>query len=252
MSGHSKWSTIKHKKGAADQKRGTLFTKLSREITIAARSGDADPAMNFRLRLAVENAKAQNMPKDNIERAIKRAKGTGEGDLLAEATYEVYGPGGTAILVDVLTNNKNRSVSAVRAAVTRNGGTMAGTGSVAWNFSRKGSIAVKADSVDPEDAALQIMDAGAEDVEVNGNAIEVTVADTDFATARDAIEKIEGISIESAELVMAPNSLIEMEPKLAKQSLRLLSTLEDLEDVQKVFSNADFPDEVLAEFAAES
>lgn len=250
MSGHSKWSTIKHKKGVLDQRRGVLFTKLSREITVAARTGDADPDMNFRLRLAVENARSNNMPKENIERAIAKGAGTGSGaDELHEINYEVYGPGGIGIIVQALTGNKNRSASDVRTKVTRAGGNMAESGAVSWNFTMKGLFTVEVQDGDPEEAALEIVDAGAEDVEVDGNTIEVTVPYEEFAAVQKSVGEMESLSIERAELAMVPNALIELEPDKAKQTLRLLDELEELDDVQKVFSNADFPDEVLAEYA---
>jgi len=250
MSGHSKWSTIKHKKGVLDQRRGALFTKLSRELTVAARSGDTDPEMNFRLRLAVENARAANMPKDNIERAIAKGAGTGGGeDELAEISYEVYGPGGTGIIVQVLTDNKNRSAAEVRTKVTRTGGNMASSGAVAWNFTLKGLFTVEVQEGDPEEIALQIVDAGAEDVDVDGSTIEVTAPYEEFAAVQKSVEAIDGVSIERAELAMVPNTLLELGPEKARQTLRLLDELEELDDVQKVYSNADFPDEVLAEYA---
>ena len=248
MSGHSKWSTIKHKKGALDQKRGTLFTKLSREITIAAKSGDPNPDMNFRLRLAVDNAKSQNMPKDNIERAIARATGGAGSESLFEITYEVYGPGGTGIIVEALTNNKNRSVSAIRSIVNRAGGNMANSGSVSWNFSKMGQIIVKVgEGTDAEEIALEIMDQGAEDVNVDEDTISVQVAYDKLAAMRDATSKIEHVDVESAELILAPNSMVDLDESTARQTLRLLDNLEELEDVQRVFSNANFPETVLEE-----
>ena len=248
MSGHSKWSTIKHKKGALDQKRGTLFTKLSREITIAAKSGDPNPDMNFRLRLAVDNAKSQNMPKDNIERAIARATGGAGSEALFEITYEVYGPGGTGIIVEALTNNKNRSVSAIRSLVNRAGGNMANSGSVSWNFSKMGQIIVKVgEEADAEEIALEIMDQGAEDVNVDEDTISVQVAYDKLAAMRDATSKIEHVDLESAELILAPNSMVDLDESTARQTLRLLDNLEELEDVQRVFSNANFPETVLEE-----
>ena len=248
MSGHSKWSTIKHKKGALDQKRGTLFTKLSREITIAAKSGDPNPDMNFRLRLAVDNAKSQNMPKDNIERAIARATGGAGSESLFEITYEVYGPGGTGIIVEALTNNKNRSVSAIRSIVNRAGGNMANSGSVSWNFSKMGQIIVKVgEGADAEEIALEIMDQGAEDVNVDEDTISVQVAYDKLAAMRDAASKIEHVDLESAELILAPNSMVDLDESTARQTLRLLDNLEELEDVQRVFSNANFPETVLEE-----
>ncbi len=250
MSGHSKWSTIKHKKGAADARRGVLFTKLSREITIAARSGDANPEMNFRLRLAMDTAKSQNMPKDNIERAIAKGAGTGAGgEELQEITYEAYGPGGAGILIQTLTDNKNRAASDVRSHVTRGGGTLASSGAVSWNFETKGLITVEVKEGDSEEIALEIVDAGAEDVEIDDQIIEVTASYDSFQVIRSAVEAMSGVKIERAELAMVPNSLIELDDDKSSQTLRLLDELEELDDVQKVYSNADFPDEALAKYA---
>ncbi len=249
MSGHSKWSTIKHKKGAADAKRGQLFTKLSREITIAAREGGGDPDMNFRLRLAMDTAKAQNMPKENIQRAIEKGAGTGDaGDQLAEIVYEAYAPGGAGIIIQALTDNKNRTASDVRAKVPRGGGTLAGAGAVAWNFENKGLITVEVTDGDPEDIALEIVDAGAEDVEVVDETVEITAAFEAFEPLRATLENMEGVKVIRAELAMVPNTLVELDNSKAMQTLRLLETLEDLDDVQKVFSNADFTDEALTEY----
>lgn len=239
MSGHSKWSTIKHKKGIADQRRGTLFTRLSREITVAAKSGDADPSLNFRLRLAVENAKSQNMPKDNIQRAIQRAKGASGDAELHEISYEAYGPGGSGLVIQTLTDNKNRSFAAVRTTVSRNGGTMANSGSVLWNFTQKGSIVVEVLDGDAEEVALELVDSGVEDFEVNGSSIEAYVPYNDFAEARDKISKLENIKIETAELVMSPNTLISLDKQKSKQIIKMVQALEEVEDVQKVFLNAD-------------
>lgn len=249
MSGHSKWSTIKHKKGAADKRRGNLFTKLTREIMVAARSGDPNPDMNFRLRLAVENAKSQNMPKDNIERAIARATGATDAGALSEVTYEAYGVNGTGIIIEALTDNKNRAVSAVRTAVNRNGGSMANTGSVSWNFTRKGQIVVGVKSGDPEEIALEIVDAGADEVDVEGAVINVETGYDDLGKVRDALAQMDAVAIESAEIVMSPNSLVELDETQARQALRLLSALEELDDVQRVFTNADIPEGALEELA---
>jgi YebC/PmpR family DNA-binding regulatory protein len=249
LSGHSKWSTIKHKKGALDKKRGNLFTKLTREIMVAARSGDPNPDMNFRLRLAVENAKTQNMPKGNIERAIARATGATGSDTLFEITYEAYGVNGTGIIIEVLTDNKNRAVSTVRAIVNRNSGSMANSGSVAWNFTRKGQIIVSVKDGDPDEIALEIVEAGAEDVDIQDGVISVEVPYDDFAKVRSKLEQMDAITIDSAEVVMMPNSLVELNETQAKQSLRLLNALEEEDDVQRVFTNADIPESILNEFA---
>ena len=250
MSGHSKWSTIKHKKGALDARRGKLFTKLSREIMVAARGGDANPEMNFRLRLAMDNARSNNMPKENIERAIAKGSGTGSsGESLEEITYEGYGPGGTGIIVQTLTDNRNRSATDVRTVLSRNGGALAQAGAVSWNFAQKGQISVSVNDGDPEEKALEMVDAGAEDVDVDGNTVDVITAYDEFAQVQKAIEAIDGVTIERAELAMVPSSVVDLDSTDSKQALRLLDLLEDLDDVQKVFSNAGFPEEALEEYA---
>jgi YebC/PmpR family DNA-binding regulatory protein len=253
MSGHSKWSTIKHKKGAADAKRGQLFTKLAREIMVAARNGDPNPDMNFRLRLAVDNAKTLNMPKDNIERAVARGSGVGDDSvILEEISYEAYGPGGAGIIVQALTDNKNRTAAEVRAQITRAGGNLAGSGAVSWNFESKGLITVEVTDGDPDDVALEIVDAGAEDVDVDGNTVLVTAGFEDFQDVNAAVETLSGINIESGEIALVPTTLVPLDDKGAMQTLRLLDALEELDDVAKVYSNGDFPDEVLEKYAADS
>ena len=252
MSGHSKWSTIKHKKGAADAKRGQLFTKLAREIMVAAREGDPNPEMNFRLRLAVDNAKSMNMPKDNINRAVARGSGVG-GDsiVLEQISYEAYGPGGAGIIVQALTDNKNRTAAEVRAQITRAGGNLAGAGAVSWNFENKGLITVEVNEGHPDDVALEIVDAGAEDVDVDGSTVEVTARYEEFAQIKSAVESLTGITVERGELAMVPNTLVLLDDKESMQTLRLLDALEEVDDVSKVYSNADFPDTVLARYAEE-
>jgi len=253
MSGHSKWSTIKHKKGVQDARRGQLFTKLTREVIIAARDGGPDADMNFRLRLAVQTARAANMPNDNIERSIKKGAGVdGGGNDLAEVLYEGYGPGGAAILVQALTDNRNRTVSDVRSRFTRAGGNLAETGAVAWAFETKGVIRAEVADADPDEVALAAVDAGAEDFDIDGQDIEFTVDFAGFDELRSALAKMEGVSIESAEMAMVPTSTIPLEPSQARQTLRLLDLLEELDDIQKVFCNVDFSDEVLAEYAEAS
>jgi YebC/PmpR family DNA-binding regulatory protein len=249
MSGHSKWSTIKRQKGAADAKRGAVFTKLSREIILAAKQGGGDTSMNFRLRLAVQRAKAANMPNDNIERAIAKATGTGaDGEQLDEMTYEGYGPGGTAILVAVLTDNKNRTVSEVRHQFSRAGGNLGENGSVAWQFDAKGLITVPVNGSDPDDIALQAIDAGAEDVAVSGEIIEVQTEPSDLEAVRKALES-SGLEIENADFAMVPKVTVDLDVKTAHQALKLIDGLEDLEDVQRVYSNANFTDEVIESYA---
>lgn len=249
MSGHSKWNTIKHKKAATDARRGQVFTKLAREIIVAARDG-ADPETNFRLRLAIQSAKGANMPNDNIDRAIAKGSGTGDESAdLEEVTYEGYGPGGTAILVQALTDNRNRTASHIRSTFSRAGGNLAESGAVSWGFSNSGVILVEASDVDPEEIALEAVDKGAEDFDIEGSSIEFKAAFTDFEPLKAALEAMDGVEVVSAELAMVPSTLVELDEAKARQTLRLLDTLEELEDVQRVFSNADFPDEVMAEYA---
>ena len=249
MSGHSKWSTIKHKKGAQDAKRGQLFTKLSREIMVAARSGDPNPDMNFRLRLAVDNAKSQNMPKENIERAIEKGSGNpNSSEQLYEIIYEGYGPGGVGLLINVLTDNKNRSAAAVRSCITRIGGNLASNASVSWNFENKGMISIVTDQEETEILALKIMDIGADDIEINDNLIDITVNYQEFSSVKNIVEKIPDLKIEKAEIIQVPNSSIELNDTESNKMLKLLNDLEELDDVTKVFSNADFTEESIIKF----
>ncbi len=247
MSGHSKWSTIKRQKGAVDAKRGALFTKLSREIIIAAKQGGGDAVMNFKLRLAVQRARANNMPGDNIERAIARGTGAGSDEQLDEIMYEGYGPGGTAILVATLTDNRNRTVAEIRHRFNRAGGNLGETGSVGWQFEAKGVITVPLNGHDADDVALQAIDAGADDVEVEGDAVEVRTEPANLEPVRKALEA-NGLEVENADFAMVPKVTIELDEKTAHQALRLLDALEDIEDVQRVYSNADFTDAVLESF----
>lgn len=248
MSGHSKWSTIKRQKGAADAKRGAIFTKLSREIISAARQGGGDTTMNFKLRLAVQRAKAANMPNDNIDRAISKGAGGGAGDeQLDEITYEGYGPGGTAILVSALTDNRNRTVAEVRHRFSRSGGNLGETGSVGWQFEARGLITIPLNGHDGDEVALQAIDAGADDVEVQGDVIEVVTEPANLEPVRKALES-NGLDIENADFAMVPKTTIELDTKTAHQTLKLIEALEDLEDVQRVYSNADFTDEALESY----
>jgi YebC/PmpR family DNA-binding regulatory protein len=249
MGGHSHWSQIKRQKGASDAKRGQLFTKLSREITVAAREGGGDPAMNPRLRLAIEKAKENNMPADTIRRAIERGVGGGDAANLQEIMFEGYGPGGVAILVQTLTDNRNRTVSELRTTLSRGGGTLGESGSVAWQFESKGVISIEPDGADAEELALQAIDAGAEDVRVEDSFIEVYTAPTDLDRVKRALIEA-GIKVTSAELSMLPKNTMPLDEKVAQQALRLLDQLEELDDVQKVYSNADFPESVLMEYAS--
>ncbi len=251
MSGHSKWSKVKHQKSVADPKRGQLFTKLAKEITVAARQGGGSPDANVRLRLAIQRAKDSNMPLENTERAIKR--GTGEDaaqEQMDEATYEGYGPGGTAIMLQALTDNRNRTAAEVRATFAKNGGGLGEAGCVAWLFEQKGVIVVEVSSQEAEGLALQAIDAGAEDFSIEDSTLEVYSNPSDFEALRKAMEEKE-MDIASAEISMVPKSTVPLDAKTAGQTLRLLDKLEELDDVQRVYSNADFPDEVLERYQTE-
>ena len=245
MSGHSKWSTIKRQKGAADAKRGQLFTKLAREISIAARQGLPDPDSNTRLRLAVDRAKAANMPKDNIERAIQRAAGAGAGDQYEEVFYEGYGPGGGALMIQVQTDNRNRTVGEVRAVLTRAGGTLGENGSVGWMFDQMGLIEVPIGTTDPDEVALVAIDAGASDIETEDGVVVVYTDPTELHRTREALVEA-GYEVDAVQLTMRPKTLLAPEPDAAVKMVRLVEKLEDLDDVQEVFTNVDVDDEVLA------
>ncbi len=247
MSGHSKWAQIKRQKGANDAKRGALFTKLAREITIAARGG-GDPDGNFKLRLAIEKARAVNMPMDNIKRAIDRAAGGADAEQYEEIVYEGYGPGGVAILVEAATDNRNRTAADVRAIFTRAGGQLAGSGAVAWQFQPRGAIAIPREGQDADEVALMAIDLGAEDVDTEADPLEVYTAAGDLEHVRRGLEDA-GVKIESAELAMQARNTVEVDAPHARQNLRLIETLEDHDDVQRVTANFEIPDEVLAEAA---
>jgi YebC/PmpR family DNA-binding regulatory protein len=249
MSGHSKWSTIKRQKGVADARRGQLFTKLAREIIVAVREGGDNPEGNFRLRLTIQKARDNNMPLDNIERAIKRGSGQAEGAILVEMTLEGYGPSGVAILVKAVSDNRNRTLQDVRNIFYRNGGNLGEAGCVAWLFDSRGLITVETNGRDAEELALQAIDAGAEDVKIENNYIEVYTRPEELEKVRQALEQ-NSIAVASAELSMIPKSTVEMEEKAALQTLRLLDRLEELDEVQNVASNADFSDEILEKYQA--
>jgi YebC/PmpR family DNA-binding regulatory protein len=255
MSGHSKWKTIQHKKAATDAKRGKMFTRLAREIVIAAREGGGDPDVNFNLRLAVDKAKSANMPKDNIERAIKRGTGELKGAELVEVVYEGYAPNGVALLVQVLTDNKNRTVADVRRVLTRQGGTMAEAGAVTWQFDRKGYIAIvpngTSGGVDPDALFEVAVEAGADDVVFSDDMIEVFAEVSDFQEVRQALEDA-GIEFETVELSMIPKTPMQLGEKETLQVMGVIEDLEDLDDVQQVYSNLDISDEILAKYEAES
>jgi YebC/PmpR family DNA-binding regulatory protein len=251
MSGHSKWSTIKRQKGVADARRGQIFTKLGREITVAARDGGPDPGVNYRLRLAVQKARDNNMPADNIERAVKRGSGGTDAASLAEAMYEGYGPGGAAILVEALTDNRNRTVSEVRATFARAGGSLGEAGCVAWLFESRGAVTVPVQDQAADDLALLAIDAGAEDVKVEDDVVEVYTGPGDLEKVRRSLEEA-GVAVTSAELAMVAKSTVGLAEKEAVQTLRLLDHLEELDDVQRVHSNADFPDSALAAYSGQA
>jgi YebC/PmpR family DNA-binding regulatory protein len=249
MSGHSKWSTIKRQKGVTDAKRGALFTKVAREISVAARQGGGDPDANYRLRLAVEKARSVNMPSDNIKRTIDKATGGGEADQFEEIVYEGYGPGGVAVLVEAATDNRNRTAAEVRSIFTKTGGQLAGSGAVAWQFEPRGLIAVhRASSVDPDEVGLAAIDAGAEDVETDEETIEIYTSPGSLEAVRKALEGA-GVPVESAENTMVARQTVELDSNKARQALRLVELLEDLDDVQRVTANFDIPEDVYAEVA---
>jgi YebC/PmpR family DNA-binding regulatory protein len=245
MSGHSKWSTIKHKKGAADAKRGKIFTKIIKEITIAARMGGGDPEGNPRLRQAVLAAKAENMPKDNIERAIK--KGTGElagAAAYEETTYEGYGPGGVAVLVEVMTDNKNRTVAEIRHIFSKHGGNLGENGCVAWMFDKKGSIIFEKSDVSEDDLMEIVLESGGEDVKEEESQYEVITDPDSFESVKEAIDKA-GFTYALAEISMIPQTSIKLDEHRAVQMLKLMEKMEDNDDVQHVYANFDIPDDVM-------
>jgi YebC/PmpR family DNA-binding regulatory protein len=246
MSGHSKWSTIKRAKGATDAKRGQLFTKLAREITVAARSGVPEPESNTRLRIAVQKARAENMPKDNIDRAIDRAKGGAGGESLDELFYEGYGPGGIAFMIQAMTDNRNRTVGEVRAAFTRGGGNLGADGAVAWMFDSVGQIVANAGKIDPEEAALLAIDAGALEFEIEDDAVIIYTEQQDLHKVQEQLSE-SGLEIESSELIMKPKDPVTPDTDLAVKVIRLVERLEDLDDVQTVYTNMNLTDDVLAQ-----
>lgn len=238
MSGHSKWHTIKHKKGAADAKRGKLFTRLIKEITVAARDGGGDADANARLRNAITDAKAGNMPNDTIDRAVKRGTGDLEGVNYDEITYEGYGPNGVAMLIETMTDNRNRTVAEIRHLFSKNGGNLGESNSVAWMFDRKGYIVVDKKARSEEELFEIAIDSGAEDVNDDGDNFEIFTSQEDFQTVRDAIKKA-GIALEVAEVSMIPQTLVRLEGNDAKQMLKLYEAIDDHDDVQNVYANFD-------------
>ncbi len=245
MSGHSKWATTKHKKAAIDSKRGKRFTKIIREITVAAKAGGGDPDGNPRLRTVILKAKESNMPADNIKKAIQ--KGTGElpGVSYEEAIFEGYGPGGVAILISIMTDNKNRTVPEIRHMLSKNGGNMGEAGCVSWMFHKKGYIVVDGKGIDEDNLLNLVLEAGAEDMNRDGDNFEIVTSTDDFENVKAAVEKA-GIHVSFAEVTMIPQNYIDVDDKSAEQVLRLIELLEDHDDVQNVYSNFNITDEVIA------
>lgn len=250
MSGHSKWSSIKHQKGVTDARRGKLFTKLTREIILAVREGGNSPETNYHLRLSIQKARDNNMPSGNIERAIKRGEGTLEGATLSEPVLEGYGPGGAAILVEALTDNHNRTVQEVRSIFSRSGGNLGESGSVSWLFDQKGFITVATDKIDADELALKAIDAGADDVIPQSDYVEIYTKPEEMEAVRKALEQAD-IVINSAELARIPKTTVQLDEHTAIQILRLLDKLEELDDTRSVCSNVDFPDEVLEKYRSQ-
>ena len=246
MSGHSKWSTIKHKKGAADIKRGKLFSKLSRAIIVAAKEGGSDPSANLALANAIEKARSYSMPKDNIERAIARGSGAdSDAGQFETVIYEGYGPDGVAVLVEALTDNRNRTASEVRHLFSKHGGNLGTTGAVAWQFERRGVVLVDASGVDEDELMLAAAEGGADDIELDESTLQVTSAPESLSSVREAIESA-GFAVQSAELSMVPKTTVEVsDESAAKRVMKLIDALEDNDDVQEVYANFDIPEQVL-------
>jgi YebC/PmpR family DNA-binding regulatory protein len=251
LSGHSKWSTIKRKKEATDAKRGQLFTKLGKELSLAAREGGPDPDTNFKLRLVVDKAKAANMPKDNIERAIRRGAGLEKGLILEEVTYEGYGPHGVALIIQVVTDNRNRAVADVRRSFNKLGGSLGESGCVAWQFEPKGYLTLEPNSEDQDEIFEIAVEWGADDVVFGDDLIEIFTAPDDFQTVREALER-RGIVLGSADIMLVPKTTITLDEKKAFQNMNLIMALEDLDDVQQVYSNLDISDELMSKYEAQA
>jgi len=250
MSGHSKWAGIKHKKAAQDAKRGRLFTKLIREITVAAREGGGNPDANPRLRTAIERARDANMPQDNIEKAIKRGTGELPGVSYEACIFEGYGPGGVAIMVEALTDNKNRTSAEIRNIFSKKGGNLAGSGSVAWVFNKKGYVLVDKSEVSEDELFAIVVDAGAQDLKTEGKSYEIFCQPQDFERVKNTLKE-KGIKWQLAELTMVPTSTVKVTGNQAKQVLALIEALEDHDDVQKVYANFDIPEEIMEQLASE-
>ncbi|NLO12114.1 MAG: YebC/PmpR family DNA-binding transcriptional regulator [Candidatus Cloacimonetes bacterium] len=243
MAGHNKWSSIKHKKAATDAKRGKIYTRLAKEIILAAKSGGGDPEMNPRLRTAINSARSVNMPRDNIERAIKRGTGEIEGAAYEETSYEGYGHNGVGIVVDVMTDNKNRTVSELRHIFSKYGGNLAETGAVSWNFDQKGYFNIASEGLDEDEFMMQALEAGAEDIELDGEYYDVYTSASDFHVVLGNFEE-QGFTALNAELTMVPKNTVNADD-VAEKLLKLIDMLEDLDDVQKVYANFDISDEIL-------
>lgn len=248
MSGHNKWAKIKHKKAATDAAKGRIYTRLIKEITLAARMGGGDETGNARLRKAIQDAKAANMPASNVERAIKKGTGELEGVNYEEVAYEGYGPGGVAIIAELITDNKNRAVSEIRHIFSKHGGNLASSGAVSWKFDKKGVIAVVPEGRSEDDILMVALEAGAEDVKYDPESTEILTVPSDLETVKGALEK-QGLKIEKAEVSLYPKDTVKVEGKEAEQLLKLLDAIEENEDIQKVHSNADIDTEVMAKLS---
>ena len=246
MAGHSKWANIKHRKEAQDNKKGKIFTKIARELTVAAKIGGGDPASNSRLRLALDKARASNMPKDNVERAVKKGTGEGNDQIFEDITYEGYAPGGVGILVKTLTDNRNRTIMEVRTVIKKRGGSMAEAGSVAWQFENKGIIEVPVTACSEDDIMNYVLEAGAEDVVTDGDIYSITTEPAEFENVKKHLEE-NNIQIDFAELSMKPKTTIDVEGEAAKKLIALVEALEDLDDVQEVYGNYKIDDSVFDE-----
>jgi len=251
VSGHSKWAGIKHKKAIVDAKRGQAFTRASREITIAAKEGGGSVDGNFRLRLAVQKAREINMPADRIQAAIKRGTGELAGERLEEIRYEGYGPSGVAIMVDALSDNRNRTSASIRHRFSKGGGNLGETNSVGWMFERKGAISVNAGRQDPEEVGLAAIEAGADDVQVDGKSVDITTAPNSFERVKSAVESLQGVTVDNAEITMQPKQTVAVEEDKAAAVLRLMESLEEDDDVQQVYANFDIAADILERVSAQ-
>ena len=250
MSGHNKWSSIKHQKGIADAKRGQLFTKLSREIILSVKQGGGNPDGNARLRLAIQKAKDASMPNDNIKRCIEKGLGTAEGSQMFEAVFEGYGPGGSALMIEVLGDNRNRAVQEIRSALSRAGGNLGSDGSVSWKFVQHGIINVDGEGLDEDEFMMQALDAGAEDISSSDGYFEVITAPADLEEVRTKLEAA-GIKIDSAEVSLVPTTPASLDEKTAIQLLKLIDKLEEMDDVQHVYTDVEFSDEVMEKYESQ-